>query len=144
MQKQVKEDLRVETQASWEKFCSSISLENDPRESWRKIKTSSSLRVSATIQQCATTTKSPRQTPIKCNSLPKWSKDTSASIESKHFDSNHFNDVNKFIEDNHRYFYSPKDPDDYRLDVGNEYEPVEDVDPQLLGKLGPVHINPGQ
>ena len=38
LQKQVKEDLRVETQASWEKFCSSVSLETDPRESWRKIK----------------------------------------------------------------------------------------------------------
>ena len=38
LQKQVKEDLRVEMQASWEKFCNSISLESDPNESWRKIK----------------------------------------------------------------------------------------------------------
>ena len=38
LQKQVKEDLRVEMQASWEKFCNSISLETDPSESWRKIK----------------------------------------------------------------------------------------------------------
>ena len=38
LQKQVKEDLRVETQASWEKFCNSISLEADSNESWRKIK----------------------------------------------------------------------------------------------------------
>ena len=33
LQKQVKEDLRVESQASWEKFCNSISLESDPSES---------------------------------------------------------------------------------------------------------------
>ena len=39
-------------------------------------------------------------------------------IESKHFDSNHLNEVNKFREDNHRYFYPPEDPDDYRFDVG--------------------------
>ena len=32
LQKQVKEDLRVETQASWEKFCNSTSLESDPNE----------------------------------------------------------------------------------------------------------------
>ena len=38
LQKQVKEELRVKTQASWEKFCNSISLETDPSESWRKIK----------------------------------------------------------------------------------------------------------
>ena len=36
LQKQVKEDLKVEKQASWEKFCNSISLESDPSESWRK------------------------------------------------------------------------------------------------------------
>ena len=38
LQKQVKEELRVETQASWEKFCNSVSLESDPSKSWRKIK----------------------------------------------------------------------------------------------------------
>ena len=38
LQKQVKKDLRIESQASWEKFCNSISLESDPSQSWRKIK----------------------------------------------------------------------------------------------------------
>ena len=38
LQKQVKDKLGVKTQASWEKFCNSISLETDPRESWHKIK----------------------------------------------------------------------------------------------------------
>ena len=55
-------------------------------------------------------------------------------IESDHFDSNHF-EVNKFIEDNHTYFYPPEDPDDYRFDVGNEDELVADVDAQTLIKL---------
>ena len=36
LQKQVKDDLRVESQASWETFCNSISLETDSNESWRK------------------------------------------------------------------------------------------------------------
>ena len=56
-------------------------------------------------------------------------------IESDHFDSNHFDEVNKFIEDNHGYFYPPEDPDDYRFDVGNEHELVADVDAQTLIKL---------
>ena len=38
LQKQVEEDLRIESQASWEKFCNSISLESDPSQSWWKIK----------------------------------------------------------------------------------------------------------
>ena len=56
-------------------------------------------------------------------------------IERKDFDSNHFNEVNKFIEDNHRYFYPPEDPSDYRFDEENELELVEDIDPQSLMKL---------
>ena len=56
-------------------------------------------------------------------------------IESEHFDSNHFNEVNKFVEDNYQYFYPPEDPDDYRFDVGNEHELVADVDAQTLIKL---------
>ena len=40
LQKQVKEELKVESLVSWEKFCNSISLENNPNESWRKIKNS--------------------------------------------------------------------------------------------------------
>ena len=56
-------------------------------------------------------------------------------IESDHFDSNHFNEVNKFIEDNYQYFYLPEDPDDYRFDMGNEHKLVADVDAQTLIKL---------
>ena len=56
-------------------------------------------------------------------------------IESEHFDSNHFDEVNKFIEDNHRYFYRPVDPDENRFGEGIEYELVEDVDAQTLIQL---------
>ena len=38
LQKQDKEELKVESLVSWEKFCNSISLENNPNGSWRKIK----------------------------------------------------------------------------------------------------------
>ena len=56
-------------------------------------------------------------------------------IESIHFDLNHFDEVNKFVEDNHWYFNPPEDLDDYRFDVGNEHELVNDVDAQTLIKL---------
>ena len=56
-------------------------------------------------------------------------------IKRDHFDSNHFDEVNKFIEDNHRHFYPPEDPDDYHFDVGNEHELVADVDAQTLIKI---------
>ena len=61
--------------------------------------------------------------------------ETHFGIESDHFDLNHFNEVNKFIEDNYQYFYPPEDPDDYRLDMRNEHDLVANVDAQTLNKL---------
>ena len=40
LQRQIKDDIRVETQPSWEKFCNSISLETNQSEYWRKIENS--------------------------------------------------------------------------------------------------------
>ena len=47
-------------------------------------------------------------------------------IESNNFDSNQFDEINQFIEDNHKYFYPPEDADDYRF--GNDHELVDDSD----------------
>ena len=38
LQNEIKDNLRIESQASWEKFCNDISLETNHTESWRKIK----------------------------------------------------------------------------------------------------------
>ena len=121
LQKQVKEELKIESLVSWEKFCNSISLESNSNESWRKIK--NFLKPSGQRDYRL----------IKHNSAE--SVERHFGIESDHFDSNHFDEVNKFIKDNHRYFYPPVDPDDYRFDVGNEHELVADVDTQTLIKL---------
>ena len=134
LQKQVKEELKVESLISWEKFCNSISLETDPNESWGKIKN-------------ILKPKSQRDYPAlnHANKVAKTNTDKAQlfaesvekhfGIESDHFDSNHFDEVNKFIEDNHRYFYHPEDPDDYHFDFGNDHELVDDVDAQTLIKL---------
>ena len=82
LQKQVKDDLRIESQASWEKFCNSISLKLTPTSLSAESKTSLSQRVSATIQLCSTLAKSPRPTLTKRNSLPNLSKGPLASRAS--------------------------------------------------------------
>ena len=38
LEKEIKDNLRIGSQASWEKFCNDISLETNHTESWRKIK----------------------------------------------------------------------------------------------------------
>ena len=108
MQKQVKEELRVETEASQEKFCNSISLESDPSESWSKIK--NFLKPKG---QCDYPKKCHDDKVIKTSvdkaQLFAESVERQFGTESEQFDSNHFNEVNKFTEDNHRYFYPPED-----------------------------------
>ena len=134
MQKQVKEDLRIESQASWEKFCNSISLESDPSESWRNIKNFLKPKGQRDYPTLRHDDKVAKTNADKAQFFAE-SVERHFGIESKHFDSNHFNEVNKLIEDNHWYFYPPENPDDHRSDAGNEHELVEDLDPQTLIKL---------
>ena len=125
---------KVESLVSWEKFCNSISLETNSTESWRKTKNflkPKSQRDYLTLHHANKVAK----TNADKAQLFAESVERHFGIESDHFDSNHFDEVNKFIEDNHKYFYPPEDPDDYRFDVGNEHELVEDVDAPTLIKL---------
>ena len=134
LQKQVKEDLKVESLVSWENFCNSISLESDPNKSWRKIKNFLRPKGQRDYPTLRHANKVAKTNADKAQLFAE-SVEKHFGIESDHFDSNHFHDVNKFVEDNHRYFYPPEDPDDYRFDVGNEHELVADVDAPTLIKL---------
>ena len=134
MQKQVKEELKIESLVSWEKFCDSISLETSPTESWRKIKNFLKPKGQRDYPTLHHANKVAKTNADKAQLFAE-SVERHFGIESDHFDSNHFDDVSKFIEDNHRYFYPPEDPDDYRFDVGNEHELVADVDAPTLIKL---------
>ena len=80
LQKQVKDELRVrvETQASWEKFCNSISLETDPSESWHKIKNFLKPKDQRDDPTLRHDDKVAKTNVDKRNSLPTLSKGTSA------------------------------------------------------------------
>ena len=134
LQKQVKEELKVESLVSWEKFCNSISLENNPNESRRKIKNFLTPKGQHDYSALHHANKVAKTNAYKAQLFAE-SVERHFGIESDHFDSNHFDEAKKFIEDNHRYFYLPEDLDDYRFDVRNEHELVADVDAQTLIKL---------
>ena len=127
-------ELKVESLVSWEKFCSSINIENNSNESWRKIKNFLEPKGQRDYPALHHTNKVTKTNADKAQLFAE-SVERHFGIESDHFDSNHFDEVNKFIEDNHRHFYPPEDPDDHRFDVGNEHELVADVDAQTLIKL---------
>ena len=56
-------------------------------------------------------------------------------IQSDNFDSNHFEEVNQFIEDNYKYFYPPEDPNDYRSDMDDDHDLVADIDSDTLIRI---------
>ena len=78
--------------------------------------------------------KPPRLTLIRCNSVPNLSKDTLA-FKVTIFESNHFDEVNLFTEDNCEYFYPPEDPDDYRSDMDYDHDLVADIDTDTLIRI---------
>ena len=110
------------------------SLETDPNKSWRKIKNFLKPKGQRDYPTLRHANKVAKTNADKAQLFAE-SVEKHFGIDSDHFDSNHFHDVNKFVEDNHRYFYPPEDPDDYRFDVGNEHELVADVDAPTLIKL---------
>ena len=134
LQKQVKEELKVESLVSSEKFCNSISLETNSTESWSKIKNFLKPKGQRDYPTLHHANKVAKTNADKAQLFAE-SVERHFGIESDHFDSNHFDEVNKFIEDNHKYFYLPEDPDDYGFNVGNEHELVADVDAPTLTKL---------
>ena len=134
MQIQVKEELKVESLVSWEKFCNSISPDTNSTECWRKIKNFLKPKGQREYPTLHHANKVAKTNADKAQLFAE-SVERHFGIERGHFDSNHFDEVNKFIEDNHKCFYPPEDPDDYRFEVGNEHELVADVDAQTLIKL---------
>ena len=106
LQKQVQEELKVEPLVSWEKFCNSISLESNPNESWRKTKNFLKPKGQRDYPALHHANKVAKTNADKAQLFAE-SVERHFGIESDHFDSNHFDEVNKFIEDNRRYFYPP-------------------------------------
>ena len=93
LQKQIKDDIRVETRASWEIFCNSISLETDQSESWRKIKDFLKPKGQRDYPTLHHDDKVAKTNADKAQLFAE-SVERHFVIESEHFDLNYFNEVN--------------------------------------------------
>ena len=134
LQKEIKDNLRIESQASWEKFCNDISLETNHTESWRKIKNFLKPKGQRDYPVLRLDAKTAKTNADKVQLFDE-SVETHFGIQSNNFDSNHFDEVNKFLEDNYEYFYPPEDPDDYRSDIDDDHDLVADIDSDTLLSL---------
>ena len=134
LQKEIKGNLRIESQVSWEKFCNDISLETNHTKSWRKIK--NFLKPKGQCDYPALQL-DPKTTKITADKAQLFAESVKRhfGIQSDNFDSNHFDEVNQFIEDNNEYFYPPEDPNDYRSDMDDDHDLVADIDSDTLIKI---------
>ena len=133
-QKEIKDNIRIESQASWEKFCNDISLETNHTESWRKIKSFLKPKGYCDYPALRLDTKTAK-TNADIAQLFDKSVERHFGIQSDNFDSNHFDEVNQFIEDNYEYFYPPEDPDHYRSDKDDDHDLVADIDSDTLIRI---------
>ena len=134
LQKEIKDNLRIESQASWEKFCNDISSETNHTESWRKIKNFLKPKGQRDYPALRLDSKTAKTNADKAQLFAE-SVERHFGIQSNNFDSKHFDEVNQFIEDNYEYFYPPEDPDDYRSDMDDDHDLVADVDSDTLIKI---------
>ena len=109
MQKEIKDNLRIESQTSWEKFCNDISLETNHTESWRKIKNFLKPKGQCNYPALCLNVKTAKTNADKVQLFAE-SVERHFGIQSDNFDSKHFDSVNQFIEDNYVYFYPPENP----------------------------------
>ena len=127
LQKEIKDNIRIESQASWQKFCNDISLETNHTESWRKIKNflkPKGQRDYAALRLDAKTAK----TNADKAQLFAESVKRHFGIQSDNFDLKHFDEVNQFIED-------PEDPDDNRANMDDDHDLVADIDSDTLIRI---------
>ena len=75
LQKEVKTKINQESTISWEKFCNYISLESDPKRSWRKITNFLGPKGSRSYPTLKLGNKTAKPTPKRPNYLPKVSKE---------------------------------------------------------------------
>ena len=134
LQKEIKDDFRIESQASWGKFCNDISLETNHTESWHKIKNFLKPKGQRSYPALRLDAKTAKTNADKVQLFAE-SVESLFGIHSNNFDSNHFDEVNQFIEDNYEYFYAPENPNDYRSDMDDDHDLVANIGSDTLIKI---------
>ena len=80
LQKKIRTKINQESTISWEKFCNSISLESDPKQSWHKVTNFLKPTLAKgphSYPALKLSNKTAKTNPKGANSLPKVSKETS-------------------------------------------------------------------
>ena len=134
LQKEIKDNLRIESQASWEKSCNYISSETNHTQTWRKIKNFLKPKGQRDYPALHLDAKTAETKADKVQLFAE-SVERHFGIQSDNFDLKHFDEVSQFIQDNYKYFYPPEDPDDYRTVMDDDHNLVADIDSDTLIRI---------
>ena len=143
LQKEIRNKINQESTISWEKFCNSMSLESDPKNSWRKITNflkQTGPRSYPTLKLGNKTAKTNREKA----QLFAESVERNFGIESHLFRKSQFDRINKFVE-GHSYHFTPLDSlHDNITDTDDDSDLVADVDPGTLIRIVGTELKNGK
>ena len=128
LQKEIRTKINQESTISWEKFCNSISLESDPKKSWRKITNFLKPKGPCSYPTLKLGNKTAKTNPENAQLFAE-SVERNFGIESHLFSKSQFDRINKFVEA-HSYHFTPLDSlHDNTTDTDDDSDLVADVDP---------------
>ena len=105
LQKEIRTKINQESTISWEKFCNSISLESDPKQSWHKITNFVKPKGPHSYPTLKLDNNTAKTNPEKAQLFAE-SVARNFSIESHLFQKSHFDSINTFVEA-HSYHFTP-------------------------------------
>ena len=126
LQKEIRTKINQESTINLEKFCNSISLESDPKKSWRKITNFLKPKGPRSYPTLKLSNKNAKNNPKKAQLFAESVK-RNFGIEGHLFRKSHFDRINKFI--------SLDSLNNNVTDIDDDSDIVADVDPDTL-----IHI----
>ena len=143
LQKEIRTKINQESTISWEKFCTSVSLESDPKTSWHKITNFLKPKDPRGYPMLKLGNKTAKTNPEKAQLFAERV-ERNFGIESHLFSKSQFDRINKFVEA-HSYHFTPLDSlYDNITDTDDDSDLVADVDPDTLIRIVQTELKNGQ
>ena len=141
--KEIRTKINQELTVSWEKFCNSISLQSDPKKSWRKITNFLKPKAPRSYPTLKLGNKTAKTNPEKAQLLAE-NVERNFGIERNLFRKSQFDRINKFVEA-HLYHFTPLDSlHDNITDTDDDSDLVADVDPDTLIRIVRTELKNGK
>ena len=125
LQKEIRTKINQESTISWEKFCNSISLESDPKQSWRKVTNFLKPKGPRCYLTLKLGNKTAKTNPEKAQLFAE-SVERNVGIGSHLLRKSHFDRINKFVEAHSYHFTPPDSINDITTDTDDDSDLVAD------------------